>query len=335
MSTVLPVIQAEPPVRAAADFNEKLRRHGLELRAASVDTLQINVGKLCNQACKHCHVDAGPSRTEIMTREIAEQVIDAVRRFRISTVDITGGAPELNPSFRYLVTEARSLGPHVMVRHNLTVMFQPGQEDLPEFFRQHQVEVVSSLPYFLEQQTDAQRGHGVFRKSIIALRRLNGVGYGIENPNLVLNLVYNPVGAFLPPPQKSIEADFKRELMNRYAISFNQLFTITNMPIKRFLDYLRRSGNEERYMRKLVEAFNPATVDGLMCRNLVSVDWTGRLYDCDFNQMLDFGVAPELPQTIADFEPEKFARRRVITGPHCFGCTAGAGSSCGGALATG
>ena len=335
MSTVLPVIQAEPPVRAAADFNEKLRRHGLELRAASVDTLQINVGKLCNQACKHCHVDAGPSRTEIMTREIAEQVIDAVRRFRISTVDITGGAPELNPSFRYLVTEARSLGPHVMVRHNLTVMFQPGQEDLPEFFRQHQVEVVSSLPYFLEQQTDAQRGHGVFRKSIIALRRLNGVGYGIENSNPVLNLVYNPVGAFLPPPQKSIEADFKRELMNRYAISFNQLFTITNMPIKRFLDYLRRSGNEERYMRKLVEAFNPATVDGLMCRNLVSVDWTGRLYDCDFNQMLDFGVAPELPQTIADFEPEKFARRRVITGPHCFGCTAGAGSSCGGALATG
>jgi len=334
MSTVLPVIQAEPAVRAVVDFDEKLRRHGLELRAATLDTLQVNVGKLCNQMCKHCHVDAGPKRTEIMTPETVNQVIDAIRQFRIPTVDITGGAPELNPSFRYLVRAARALGSQVMVRHNLTVMFQPSQTDLPEFFRQHQVEVVSSLPYFLEQQTDAQRGHGVFQKSIIALRRLNAAGYGIENGGPVLNLVYNPVGAFLPPPQKSIEADFRRELMERYGISFNQLFTITNMPIKRFLDYLRRSGNEERYMRKLVEAFNPATVDSLMCRNLVSVDWTGRLYDCDFNQMLGLGVAPEVPQTIADFNPEKFARRRIMTGRHCFGCTAGAGSSCGGAIAS-
>ncbi len=333
MSKVLPVIQAGLGVHSSVDFDEKLAAYGLELRAGRVDTLQVNVGKLCNQACKHCHVDAGPGRTEIMTRETAEQVIEAVRKFRIATVDITGGAPELNPSFRYLVRESSALGSHVIVRHNLTVVFEPGQDDLPEFFRDHSVEIVSSLPYFLEQQTDAQRGRGVFEKSIEALRLLNAVGYGIEGRGLILDLVYNPVGAFLPPPQTGIEADFKRELMNRYGISFNRLYTITNMPIRRFLDYLRRSGNEERYMRKLVEAFNPATVDGLMCRNLVSVDWTGQLYDCDFNQMLELDVAPELPQTIADFDPERLARRRIMTGSHCFGCTAGAGSSCGGAVA--
>jgi len=332
MSTVLPVIQARSVSATAIDFDEKLAAHGLKLRASSVDTLQINVGKLCNQACKHCHVDAGPSRTEIMTSATVEQVLTAIRRFKIPTVDITGGAPELNPSFRYLVRQCRSLGCHVIVRHNLTVMFQPGQDDLPQFFREHKIEVVSSLPYFLEQQTDAQRGRGVFEKSIEALHRLNAAGYGIENSEFVLNLVYNPVGAFLPPAQQSIEADFKRELMNRFGICSNQLFTITNMPIRRFLDYLRRSGNEERYMRKLIEAFNPGTVDGLMCRNLLSVDWTGRLYDCDFNQMLDLPVAPELPQMIADFNPEKFAARRIMTGSHCFGCTAGAGSSCGGAV---
>jgi radical SAM/Cys-rich protein len=194
------------------------------------------------------------------------------------------------------------------------------------------VEVVSSLPYFLEQQTDAQRGQGVFQKSITALHRLNAVGYGVDGSGLVLNLVYNPVGAFLPPSQSSIEADFKRELRARYDISFNHLHTLTNMPIKRFLDYLRRSGNEERYLRKLVEAFNPQAVEGLMCRTLISVDWTGRLFDCDFNQMLELGVAPEIPQMISDFEPEKFAGRRISTGVHCFGCTAGAGSSCGGAV---
>lgn len=267
-----------------------------------------------------------------MTKETIELVLDAIRRFRFETIDVTGGAPELNPSFRYLVSEARALGSRVIVRHNLTVMFQPGQSDLPNFFREHRVEVVSSLPYFLEERTDAQRGQGVFQKSIEALRRLNVVGYGIENSNLLLNLVYNPVGAFLPPTQASIEVDFKRELQARYGVTFNQLYTITNMPIKRFLDYLRRSGNEERYLRKLVEAFNPGAVEGLMCRSLVSVDWTGRLYDCDFNQMLEFGVDPELPQSLVDFDPEKFASRRIMTGAHCFGCTAGAGSSCGGSL---
>ena len=338
MTQYLPVFDsasaaAAPLRRPPSDFDEKLAAHGLELlRARTVETLQVNVGKLCNQACKHCHVDAGPKRTEVMTHETAREVIAAVRKFRFPTVDITGGAPELNPSFRYLVTEARALGSHVIVRHNLTVMFEPGQNDLPEFFRAHAVEVVSSLPYFLEQQTDAQRGGGVFEKSVEALGRLNAVGYGREESGLVLNLVYNPVGAFLPPPQASIEADFKRELMKRYTVSFNHLYTITNMPIKRFLDYLRRTGNEERYLRKLVEAFNPGAVEGLMCRSLVSVDWTGRLYDCDFNQMLELGVARELPQTISDFDPAKLAGRRITTGPHCFGCTAGAGSSCGGAV---
>jgi radical SAM/Cys-rich protein len=333
MASRLPIVEIEArPAAAPADFDEKLAQHGIDLRADEVITLQVNVGKLCNQACKHCHVDAGPSRTEMMTRKTAEEVITALRTFGIATLDITGGAPELNPSFRYLVIEAQVSGAHVMVRHNLTVMFEPGQEDLPEFFRAHSVEVVSSLPYFLEQQTDAQRGRGVFEKSIEALRRLNAAGYG-KGGGLLLNLVYNPVGAYLPPPQSAIEADFKRELLNRYGIIFDHLYTITNMPIKRFLDYLRRSGNEARYMRKLIEAFNPEAVDGLMCRSLISVDWTGRLYDCDFNQMLDLGVTPDLPQTVADFDPARLAKRRITTAAHCFGCTAGSGSSCGGAIA--
>jgi radical SAM/Cys-rich protein len=330
MSRALPVVPEQ--ARAPVAFDAKLAAHGLTLRAAAVETLQVNVGKLCNQACKHCHVDASPTRTEIMTRATAEQCVAALRKFRIPTLDITGGAPELNPSFRYLITEARALDTHVMVRHNLTVMFEPGQDDLPEFFRAHAVEVVSSLPYFLAEQTDAQRGRGVFEKSIAAMRRLNAVGYGREDSGLVLHLVYNPVGAYLPPPQASIEADFRRELAVRYGVTFNQLYTITNMPIRRFLDYLRRSGNEERYMRKLVAAFNPATVPGLMCRTLVSVDWTGRLYDCDFNQMLDLGVDQSLPQTIADFDPTRFHHRPITTGAHCYGCTAGSGSSCGGAV---
>jgi len=332
-SKVLPVINAETAfARSPVSFDERVAGAGLSLCAGTVETLQVNVGKLCNQACKHCHVDAGPKRTEIMSRETAEQIIEAVRRFRFQTIDITGGAPELNPLFRYLVAESSAAGAHVIVRHNLTVMFEPDQDDLPEFFREQGVEVVSSLPYFLEQQTDAQRGHGVFAKSLEAMRRLNDAGYGMEGSGLTLNLVYNPVGAFLPPAQSSIEADFKRELKARYDVSFNRLYTITNMPIKRFLDYLRRTGNEERYMRKLVEAFNPQAVAGLMCRSLVSVDWTGRLYDCDFNQMLELGVAAHLPQVISDFDPTQFFARTISTAAHCFGCTAGAGSSCGGSV---
>lgn len=314
------------------DFDEKLRAVERRLFSEGIETLQINVGKLCNQACKHCHVDASPARTEIMRRETIDECLRVLGEFRIETLDITGGAPELNPDFRYLVAEARKLGAKLIVRHNLTVMFEEGQHDLPEFFAANKVEVVSSLPYFLPTQTDAQRGTGVFEKSVEALRKLNAVGYGTGG-DLVLNLVYNPVGAFLPPSQTAIEADFRRELAARYAVSFDNLYTITNMPIARFLDWLRRSKNEESYMAKLVGAFNPSTVDGLMCRRLISVDWQGNLYDCDFNQMLELSVERGLPRTIFDFDFEKLQQRRIATANHCFGCTAGAGSSCGGTVA--
>ena len=314
-------------------FARHLSQQGLSLKADRCDTLQINVGKLCNQACKHCHVDAGPGRTEIMARETVDEVLRILQQYKIGTLDITGGAPELNPSFTYLVTAARSLGVHVIVRHNLTVIFTPGQENLPEFFRDQQVELVSSLPYFLEEQTDAQRGRGVFERSLAALRRLNAVGYGMNDNGLQLHLVYNPVGAFLPPPQASIEADFKREMAQRYGIAFNSLYTITNMPIKRFLDYLRRSGNKERYERKLLEAFNPQTVSQLMCRNLVSVSWEGYLYDCDFNQMAELPLLAPAPRHISQFSPHLLEGRTIVTAAHCFGCTAGAGSSCSGAVA--
>lgn len=267
-----------------------------------------------------------------MSREVIDACLKALEEFQIPTLDITGGAPELNPDFRYFVRQARKLNAKVLVRHNLTVMFEPGQTDLPEFFAENRAEVISSLPYFLQTQTDAQRGGGVFDKSIEALKRLNAVGYGVDE-KLILNLVYNPVGAFLPPAQTAIEADFRRELFERYGIVFNNLFTITNMPIARFLDWLRRSNNEEKYMQKLVNAFNRATVAGLMCRNLISVDWLGRLYDCDFNQMLELGLNKILPQTIFDFDSKKLEKRSITTASHCFGCTAGAGSSCGGTVA--
>lgn len=313
-------------------FAEKLTAQGLNLRSEKVEILQVNVGKLCNQACKHCHVDASPKRTEIMSRETIEACLQILRKYKIPTLDITGGAPEMIPDFRYFVTEAKKVGAKIIVRHNLTVMFEKNQTDLPEFFAANQVEVVSSLPYFMQAQTDAQRGAGVFDKSIEALKKLNAASYGIEDSGLILNLVYNPVGAYLPPAQNQIEADFRRELLNRYDLHFNNLFTITNMPVARYLDFLRRSGNEEMYMRKLLGAFNPATIESLMCRNHISVDWRGRLFDCDFNQMLELNVSASLPQTIFDFDLEKFARRPIITANHCFGCTAGSGSSCGGAV---
>ncbi len=312
-------------------FDEKLAENNLRLTPDAIATLQVNVGKLCNQACKHCHVDASPIRTEIMPRSVVEDCLNALRKYKIPTLDITGGAPELNPEFRYFVTEARKTGAKVIVRHNLTVMFENRQTDLPEFFAENEIEVVSSLPYFLATQTDAQRGTGVFDKSIEALKKLNAVGYGADE-KLILNLVYNPVGAFLPPEQSAIENDFKRELKKRYDITFNNLFTITNMPIARYLEWLRRSKNEESYMEKLVNAFNPATVAGLMCRSLISVDWRGNLYDCDFNQMLDLKVESDMPQKIADFEPLKLSGRNIMTDSHCFGCTAGSGSSCGGVV---
>ena len=331
MQTAVQITRNGKPAlpHSSINFEEKI---GGELLSQTVDTLQVNVGKLCNQACKHCHVDASPIRTEIMSRAVVEACLNVLRKYKTLTLDITGGAPELIPDFRYFVTEARKTGAKVIVRHNLTVMFEENQTDLPEFFAANAVEVVSSLPYFLPTQTDAQRGTGVFEKSIEALKRLNAIGYGL-NENLVLNLVYNPVGAFLPPSQSAIKSDFKRELKARYDISFNNLFTITNMPIARYLDWLRRSKNEESYMTKLVNAFNPATIDGLMCRNLISVDWRGNLYDCDFNQMLELSVDGKLPQTIFDFDLEKLAVRQIKTAAHCFGCTAGAGSSCGGTVA--
>lgn len=317
---------------SSVGFEEKLAQNNLNLRSGEVEILQVNVGKLCNQTCKHCHVDASPTRTEIMRRETIDACLEVLKKYEIPTLDITGGAPELIPDFRYFVAEARKTGAKIMVRHNLTVMFEEGFSDLPEFFAENQVEVVCSLPYFLQTQTDAQRGNGVFEKSIEALKKLNAVGYAVDE-KLVLNLVYNPTGAFLPPEQAAIENDFRRELNTRYGIVFNNLYTITNMPIARFLDWLRRSGNETSYMQKLVNAFNPGTVSGLMCRNTLSVDWLGNLFDCDFNQMLEIPVSKKVGQTIHDFSPEKIFGREIMTNSHCFGCTAGSGSSCGGTVA--
>jgi radical SAM/Cys-rich protein len=310
-------------------FASKLADSNISLVSATIDTLQVNVGKLCNQACKHCHVDASPIRTEIMQRETVDACLKVLRKNDIKTLDLTGGAPEMIPDFRYFVTEAKKIGIHTIIRHNLTVMFEENQVDLPEFFAENEVEVVSSLPYFIAAKTDAQRGTGVFDKSVEALKKLNAVGYGIDK-KLQLNLVYNPVGAFLPPEQSAIEADFKRELKTRYDIVFNNLYAITNMPIARFLDWLRRTNNEESYMQKLVNAFNPNTIEGLMCRNIISVDWLGNLYDCDFNQMLE--MPTESKQTIFNFDFETIKNRTIATDNHCYGCTAGSGSSCGGTL---
>ena len=304
-----------------------------ELRADLPTTLQVNVGKRCNQACRHCHVDASPTRTEVMADEVFEACLDALARApELETLDITGGAPELHPRFREMVERARGLGRKVMVRHNLTVQFEPGQEGLPEFFAAHEAEVVCSLPHYTEDATDRQRGHGVFAKSVAALRALNAAGYA-RDPRLVLDLVSNPVGAFLPPPQADLERDTREWLRAHHGIVFDRLFTITNMPIARFADWLRRAGNYDAYMARLEAAFNPATLPGLMCRSLVSVGYDGRLYDCDFNQMLEMGLNGGLPARIHDFDLGRLRGRPVRTAEHCFGCTAGAGSSCGGALA--
>ncbi|HKW98158.1 MAG TPA: arsenosugar biosynthesis radical SAM (seleno)protein ArsS [Bryobacteraceae bacterium] len=312
-------------------FDAALAESGMvPLTSTGITVFQINVGKLCNQTCGHCHVDAGPDRREIMTRETAQLCIGALAQTDIPTVDITGGAPELNPNFRWLVEQSRALGRHVMDRCNLSVLLLPSQEDLADFLAVNRVEVVASLPYYLEQQTDAQRGSGVFTKSIEALRKLNALGYGHENSGLRLDLVYNPVGAFLPPAQRAIEADFKRELWRRHGIVFNSLYTITNMPISRFLEFLLRTGNYERYMEKLVNAFNPSAAEAVMCRYTISVGWDGTLYDCDFNQMLDLKVGFDAPAHIRNFDIASLSRRSIVTGQHCYGCTAGSGSSCGG-----
>ncbi|MBI2821149.1 MAG: arsenosugar biosynthesis radical SAM protein ArsS [Acidobacteria bacterium] len=318
--------------RSIPAFDEALQRAGqAPLRAAEIAIFQINVGKLCNQTCAHCHVDAGPDRAEVMTRETMQACLRALAQTPIPTVDITGGAPELNPDFRWLVRQARSLGRHVIDRCNLTVLQVKGQEDLAEFLAQHQVEVICSLPYYQERETDRQRGLGVFQRSIEALQKLNRLGYGQAESGLPLNLVYNPVGAFLPARQEALEADFRRNLRRKFGIEFNHLYCITNMPISRFLEFLLASGNYQSYMEHLVQAFNPAAVEGLMCRHTLSVGWDGRLYDCDFNQMLDLTVGFAAPSHIADFDLARLNHRRIVTGRHCYGCTAGAGSGCGGA----
>ena len=315
-------------------FEEKIKSTSLPvLESFAIDTLQVNVGKLCNQTCKHCHVDAGPRRKEIMNRETAELVVEVLRRHpEIKNLDITGGAPELCPSFEYLAEEADRLGRHVMDRCNLTVFYEPGKSHLPEFLRDHRVEIIASLPYYLPDQVDRQRGRGVYDKSVEALRWLNRLGYGQEGSELLLNLVYNPVGAYLPPEQTAMEAEFKKELAQRCGIVFNRLYTITNMPISRFKSFLESSGNFESYMEKLEHSFNPATVANVMCRSLISVGWEGTLYDCDFNQMLEMRVHDRYPRHIRDFDAFVLSKRQIVTGNHCYGCTAGAGSSCGGTV---
>jgi radical SAM/Cys-rich protein len=316
-------------------FQEKLSSAGLfPLRPTSLEIFQMNLGKMCNQVCKHCHVDAGPDRKEIMTQETMEICLDILRMHPISTVDLTGGAPEMNPNFRWFVEECSKLGKKIMVRCNLTIILANKKyHDLPDFFAKHKVEVVSSLPFYTASRTNSQRGEGVFEKSIKALKMLNEVGYGKEDSGLILNLVYNPAGAFLPASQASLELQFKNSLKKDHEIVFNQLFAITNMPISRFLDYLIESGNYEDYMEKLVNAFNPAAASGVMCRNTLSVGWDGQLYDCDFNQMLDLLVENPAPQHIKDFDMAQMNARNIVINQHCFGCTAGAGSSCGGATA--
>ena len=316
------------------DFEIQLRKAGIELAPLALETLQVNITKLCNQQCRHCHVDASPARTEMMSPEGIARCLEILgRHAQIAKLDITGGAPELHPGFAGLVEGARALGKHVMVRHNLTVQLDPhprsgaSMEYLPEFFARHRVEVISSLPYYQQYFTDAQRGNGVFGKSIEAMRRLNARGYGVEGSGLVLNLVYNPVGPYLPPAQAALEADYKRELKARFGVLFNGLFTITNMPINRFRLHLQKTGQLEPYMDKLLAAFNPAAAQGVMCRSLISVGHDGRIYDCDFNQMLEMQSGD---LSIFDFDFERTLKRRIRFGEHCLGCTAGAGSSCGG-----
>ncbi len=296
---------------------------------------QINIGKLCNQTCAHCHVDAGPDRKEEnMDRATLEKCLKIIGSVpSIHTVDITGGAPEMNAHFRWFVEECTKLGKKVIDRCNLTIiMANPKYHDLPEFLAKHKVQVVSSLPYFSKKRTDSQRGDGVFEDSIAALQKLNAIGYGKEGSGLVLDLVYNPSGAFLPDDQASLQAEFKRQLKRKFDIDFNQLYAITNLPVSRFLDYLIQTENYEDYMRALIEAFNPGTIEGLMCRNTLSVSWDGFLYDCDFNQMLDLKVSSKKSQHLDDFDLTELTNRPIMVNQHCYGCTAGAGSSCGGEI---
>jgi radical SAM/Cys-rich protein len=315
-------------------FQTKLKESNLfPLTTTGLEYFQVNVGKMCNQVCDHCHVDAGPDRKEIMTKETMQQCLDAIDKTNCHTVDLTGGAPEMNPEFRWFVEQLSAKGKKVIVRCNLTIIVANKKYyDLPEFFKKHNVEVVSSLPYFSAAKTDAQRGEGVFEKSIQALKLLNAVGYGMEGSGLTMNLVYNPSGAFLPPDQKDLQAQFKSKLKKGWEIEFNELFAITNLPISRYLNYLVASNNYEGYMEKLVNAYNPTAAANVMCRNTISVGWDGYLFDCDFNQMLDLKVATKSGQHLKDFQFHELLDRKIIVNQHCYGCAAGAGSSCGGSV---
>ncbi len=302
------------------------------LTPTGIDVLQVNVGRKCNQTCRHCHVDAGPDRTEMMTDEVLDACLAVLRDHPIPTLDITGGAPELHPGFQRMVTMARGLGRRVIDRCNLTITRLPNYRWIPGFLAAHGVEVVASLPYYQATQTDAQRGAGVFEDSIAALQELNALGYGAPGSGLVLHLVANPVGAFLPPPQAAAEREWRARLAERHGVVFNRLFTMTNMPVSRFLEHLDQRQQTEAYLARLAQAFNPAAAAAVMCRGMLSVGWDGRLFDCDFNQQLDLPVDPRVPRTILAFEAGALAGRAIAVAPHCFGCTAGSGSSCGGAL---
>lgn len=315
-------------------FEEKLKISGqFPLKPKTIEILQINVGYMCNQVCAHCHVDAGPDRKEIMTRETMKQCLDVIENTGAHTLDLTGGAPEMNPNFRWFVEQASKIGvKDFIVRSNLTIIrSNPKYHDLPLFFKKHNIHVVSSMPHYTKDMTDRQRGNGVFNQSIKALEELNAVGYGKEGSGLQLDLVYNPNGAFLPANQKELENDFKKALKRDFGIEFNSLYAITNLPISRFLDYLIASENYEDYMYSLVEAFNPAAVLNVMCTNTISVSWDGYLYDCDFNQMLGLKVASK-SQHISEYNENVLENREIIISQHCYGCTAGAGSSCQGSV---
>ena len=314
-------------------FDEYLRNSNWsDLNADRIEIFQLNLGKMCNQTCKHCHVDAGPDRKEIMTKETMLEALIAIENSGAKIVDLTGGAPEMNPHFYWFVEELSKRNLHIMVRCNLTILMTRKHEHAFEFYKNHRIEVISSLPFYSEKLTDTQRGSGVFQKSIKALQKLNEFGYGKNGSKLKLNLVYNPIGAFLPGDQQELELEYKRNLEAEFGIAFNDLYTITNMPISRFLEYLIQSENYEDYMNLLIESFNPSSINNLMCRNTVSISWDGFLYDCDFNQMLDLKLKNSKTQHLSDWNNELIEKRSIVTGNHCYGCTAGSGSSCGGSL---
>jgi radical SAM/Cys-rich protein len=316
------------------DFIETLKKHGAyPLKAVSIDTFQVNVGYRCNMSCKHCHVQAGPMREETMGLATIKDVLRVLKVSDIRSLDITGGAPECNPHLKYLIEAAKELGCHVMVRSNLTIFSEDGMKDFPRFYKDHDVELVASLPSYLAEPVDRVRGEKTFEKSINALRTLNGLGFGVDPDGLKLDLVHNPQGCFFPPPQTTMEEEYRRELERRYGVSFNSLFTLTNMPIGRFRRFLTERNQLDRYMDRLKNSFNPATLDGVMCRHLLNVGWDGTLYDCDFNQMVNLPLLNKYPQNLAEIDPILLAEREIACDDHCFGCTAGQGSSCQGAAA--